>query len=137
MVLSMSGGPPDPSSMSQPKAHQPASTTQARRPLQREGAIILLSPAEQALEDVMPRSSPSPEPILGKRTYEQDGEQDGGDTEHEEEASATLQTQSLAPLVGNVTAATFRYATHKKLRVEQRSELEAFLQVSERFNNIL
>ena len=35
-------------------------------PLQREGAMILLSQAEQALRDAMLRSSPTPEPVLGK-----------------------------------------------------------------------
>ena len=77
----------------------------------------------------MLRSSPPPEQVLGKRTHEQDNEQEGGDTEPEEGTSATAQAQSL-PSLGNVTAATLRYATYKKLRAEQRDELEAFLQVS-------
>jgi len=44
----------------------PRSAPQPRRPLQREGAMILLSPAEQALQDAILRSSPPPEPVLGK-----------------------------------------------------------------------
>ncbi|KAF8952144.1 hypothetical protein BDZ97DRAFT_1880774 [Flammula alnicola] len=119
-------GSPD-TSVAQSQASQPLSTSQVRRPLQREGAIILLSPAEQALEDAMSRSSPPPEQVLGKRTHEQDDEQEGGDTEPEEGTSATAQAQSLPPSLSNVTAATLRYATYKKLRTEQRDELEAFL----------
>lgn len=110
---------------------QPVSSSQAHRPLRREGAIIFLSAAEQALEDAMSRSSPSPEQVLGKRTHEQDDEQGaGGDTEPEEGSSSSAQAQSLAPSLSNVTAATLRYATFKKLRAEQRDELDAFLQVS-------
>ena len=114
-------GSPTPS-----RASVPAS--QAHRPLQREGAIILLSPAEQALEDAMLRSSPPPEQMLGKRTHEQSDGQEG-DTEPEEGTSATAQALSLAPSLGNLTAATLRYATNKKLCAEQRDELEAFLHV--------
>ena len=105
------------------QASQPISTSQARRSLQREGAMILLSPVEQALQDAMLRSSPPPEQVLGKRTHD---EQDGGDTEPDEDSSVA----ALAPSLSNVTSASLRYATHKKLRPEQRDELEAFLQVS-------
>jgi len=42
------------------------SAPQSRWPLQREGAMILLSPAEQALQDAMLRSSPPPKPVLRK-----------------------------------------------------------------------
>jgi len=108
---------------------QPESTSLAR-PVQREGAIYILTPAEQAVENAMLRSSPPPEQVLGKRTHEQDDEQEGGDTEPEEGTSATPQARSLVPSLSNVTAATLRYATHKKLRAEQRDELEAFLRVS-------
>ncbi len=90
----------------------------------------MLTPAERALEIAMSRSSPPPEQVLGKRTHEQNDEQEGGDTEPEEETSATPQARSLAPSLSNVTAVTLRYATYKKLRAEQRDELEAFLQVS-------
>ena len=123
-------GSPD-ASAAQSQASQPVSSSQARRPLQREGAVILLSPAEQALEDAMLRSSPPPEQVLGKRTHEQNDEQEGGDTESEEGTSAiSAQAQSLTPSLGNVTAATLRYATYKKLRAEQCNKLKAFLQVS-------
>lgn len=116
-------------SASQPQSSQP-STLQGR-PLRREGAIILLSTAEQALQDAMLRSSPTPEPLLGKRTREKDDEQEGEETEPDEEGtSATGQALPLAPSFSNIRAATSRYATHKKLRAEQRAEVEAFLQVS-------
>jgi len=119
-------GSPD-TSAAQSQASQPRP-----RPIQREGAIVLLTPAERALQNAMLRSSPPPEQVLGKRTHEQndDDEQEGGDTEPEKGTSATGQARSLAPLYSNVTAATLRYATYKKLRAEQREELEAFLQVS-------
>ena len=78
----------------------------------------------------MLRSSPPPDQLLGKRAHVQDDEQEGGDTEPEESTSASAQAQSLAPSLSNVTAATLRYATFKKLRAEQRDELDAFLQVS-------
>lgn len=124
---SPTGSPDAPTAQSQ---SQPESTSLAHRPVQREGAIYILTPAEQALENSMLRSSPPPEQVLGKRTHEQDDEQEGGDTEPEEGTSATPQARSLAPSLGNVTAATLRYATYKKLRAEQRDELEGFLRVS-------
>jgi hypothetical protein len=131
-TFNTSAGSPD-ASTAQSQPSQPLSTSQ-RRPLQREGAVYLLSPAEQALEDAMLRSSPPPEQVLGKRTHEegdeQQGRDDGGDTEPEEGTSASTQAQSLAPSLSNITNATLRYATYKKLRTEQRDELEAFLQVS-------
>ena len=127
MVLptSPTGSPDTSAAQSQASRPQP-------RPLQREGAIILLTPAERALQNAMLRSSPPPEQVLGKRTHEQndDDGQEGGDTEPEEGTSATAQARSLAPSHSNVTAATLHYATYKKLRAEQREELEAFLQVS-------
>lgn len=120
-------GSPDPSAaLSQ--ASRTLSTSQANRPLRREGAVILLSTAEQALEDAMLRSSPPPESVLGKRSHEQDDEHEAGDTEPED-VTPSPATQSPAPSVGNVTAATLRYATCKKLRAEQRDELELFLNV--------
>ena len=122
-------GSPD-ASTAQSQPPQPVSTSQ-RRLLQREGAVYILSPAEQALEDAMLRSSPPPEQVLGKRTHEEDDEEDpDGDTELEEGTSTSAQAQSLAPSLGNITGITLRYATYKKLRAEQRDELEAFLQVS-------
>ena len=86
----------------------------------------------------MLRSSPPPEQVLGKRTHEEgdeqeDGDEPGGDTDLEERTSASAHAQSLAPSLANITDATLRYATYKKLRSEQRDELEAFLQVSTLF----
>lgn len=111
-------------SATQSQTPQPLSTSQIHRPLRREGAINLLSAAEQALQDAMMRSSPPPETVLGKRTPGGDGDQDG-DTEPDDETPVRE-----PPSHGNITAATLRYATHKKLRAEQRDELETFLKVS-------
>ena len=108
---------------------QPESTS-LTCPVQREGAIYILTPAEQAVENAMLRSSLPPEQVLGKRTHEQDDEQEGGDTEPEEGTSATPQAQLLVHSLSNVTAVTLRYATHKKLCAEQRDELKGFLRVS-------
>ena len=52
-----------------------------RRPLVREGAMFILSAAEQAMADAMARSSPVPEPVLGKRTYEAGEQTDDDDDE--------------------------------------------------------
>ena len=104
----------------------PTSTHQPGRPLQREGAMIFLSPAEQALQDAMLRSSPTPEPLLGKRTHREDD--DNGSDNNED--TSTPQPTQLLPSTSNITAAALRYATHKKLRPEQRDELENFLLVS-------
>lgn len=98
-----------------------------RRPLQREGAVVFLSRAEQALQDAMLRSSPTPEPVLGKRTHQDEDTLDGNDTEPDGEGSLT---QTSSPSISNVTAATLRYATRKKLRPEQRDDLQNFLLVS-------
>ena len=85
--------------------------------------MILLSPAEQALQDMILRSSLPPERVLGKRTHD---EQDGGDTEPDEDSSVMV----LAPSLSNVTTASLQYTTHKKLHPEQQDKLKAFLQVS-------
>ena len=84
------------------------------------------SRAEQALEEAMARSSPLPEPLVGKRAHEEDTDDDEEGDEPDEESRAVADTQ---PSLSNVSAATLRYATHKKLRTEQRSELDAFLKV--------
>ena len=109
-----------------PQASQMISAPLPRPPLRREGAIILLSAAEQAMEDAMLRSSPTPEPVLGKRTH---NSPDGDDTEPDDEPTTT-QSDSSLPLSSNVAAATVRYAAKKKLRPEQRDEVDAFLLVS-------
>ncbi len=97
------------------------------RPPRREGAVIILSAAEQAMEDAMSRSTPTPEPVLGKRTH---NSTDGDDTEPDDEPSTTPQPESSSSLSSNVAAATVRYAAKKKLRPEQRDEVDAFLLVS-------
>jgi len=102
----------------------PTSAPQPRRPLRREGAIILLSPAEQALQL---RSSPPPEPVLGKRPHQED---DNGGDDNRDTSTPPMQPQTSLPSLSNVTAAALGYATHKKLRPEQRDELETFLLVS-------
>ena len=109
----------------------PPTTHGSPRPLRREGAAFFLSVAEQALMDAMDRSSPPPEPILGKRTSEQDTDQDGGDATEPDEGDSTTETARPQGSSSDVTtAATLRYASRKKLRSEQRDEVETFLQVS-------
>jgi len=115
------GGTSTPCQVSQPMP-QLVSTLQACHLLQREGAMILLSPVEQALQDTMLRSS-APEQVLGKRTH---NEPDGGDTEPNEDSSV----MALTPSLSNVSSASLQYATHKKFCPEQQDEVEAFLQVS-------
>ncbi len=107
----------------------------APRPLRREGAQYFLSAAEQALEEAMSRSSPVPEMVLGKRTHLDDhpGE-NGGDTESDEEGSALSCPETTTPSLSNLAAATMRYASRKKLRPDQRDEIEAFLSVSAKPN---
>jgi len=101
------------------------------RPLQREGARFFLSAAEQAMEDAMNRSSsPIPELSLGKRTRPAGDPEDGNDTEQDEDLSPPVQPSSATSSFGNVTAAALRYASKKKLRPEQRDEVEALLLVS-------
>ena len=105
--------------------------TTSRRPLQREDAQYFPSAAEEALEKAMMRSSPPPEPLLGKRVRDDDHPGDDvHDTEPDEEGSPTANPQPSIPSMSNLTAATLRYATKKKLRPEQRDEVEAFFSVS-------
>ena len=118
-----------------PQSHNMASSQTSPaphgRPLRREGAQFFNSVAEQALEDAMMRSSPSPEPLLGKRVRHDDQE-DGGDhdTETEEDESPATRPQPPSISVSNLTTAALRYATKKKLRPEQSEEVEAFFSVS-------
>ena len=111
-------------------ASSQAPTAPHGRPLRREGAQFFLSEAEQALEDAMMRSSsPPPEPLLGKRVH--DDQEDGGHgTETEEDESPTTRPQPSSVSASNLTAAALRYATQKKLRLEQSEEVEAFFSVS-------
>lgn len=117
---------------------QPVPSSQPRRPIQREGAFRIenLTAAEQALEDAMNRLSSPPPEVLGKRTRE-DGSGEGSDSEPDEDSprngeqgASEMQPQSSQPSISNVTASTRRYAAKKKLRPEQRDELDAFLLVS-------
>ena len=107
---------------------QPIPSLQPHCLLWREGAIIFLSAAEQAIEDAMMRSSPTPEPVLGKRARQAHGATDGNATEPDDRPPLTTQPQSL-PSISNVAAATLRYVL-KKLHPEQRDEVDAFLLVS-------
>ncbi len=115
-----------------PTPAAPAGPSQAqissRHPPQREGAGYFLSRAEQALADAMMRSSPAPEPLLGKRgrVGDQPGDGDGDEDTEPEDESSTTQT----PSINSVTAVVLRYASKKKLRPDQRDEVEAFFSVS-------
>jgi hypothetical protein len=112
---------------------QPLPNIPPRRPLRREGAFRfeVLTPAEQAMEDAMlASSSPLPESVLGKRTRSADDPGDGGDTEPDEPGASGTWPRSELPSISNVAAIVFRYATTKKLRPEQRDEVDAFLLVS-------
>jgi hypothetical protein len=108
---------------------QPIPSSRPQRPLRREGAVIILTPAEQAMEDAMERSSPAPEQVLGKRAREVDDPADGNDTEPDDGSPLTTLPQP-EPSISNVLAATLRYMSKKKLRSEQRDEVDAFLLVS-------
>lgn len=113
------------------QAHPQATTLLPSRPLQREGAQFFLSAAEQAMEDAMNRSSsPIPATSLGKRSRQAGDPEDGDDTDHDQDLSLPMQPLSATSSFGNVTAAALRYASKKKLRPEQRDEVEALLLVS-------
>lgn len=117
---------PDP----QPPVSQPS-----RRPLQREGARYFLSTAEQAMADAMLRSSPPPETALGKRARQGEGDDprdrtdENTNTDPDEETSVSS-AQSPLPSLSNVATAALRYASKKKLRPDQRDEVDTFLLVS-------
>ncbi len=127
-----------PSNTGSPGALTAPPTQQFHRPLQREGAAFFVSAAEQALIDAMDRSSPLPEPLLGKRTHGQVHEEDHGeDTEPDEVDTTTETTRPQESSSDAITAATLRYASRKKLRPEQRDEVEAFLQACSFFDSCL
>ncbi|KAF8914281.1 hypothetical protein CPB84DRAFT_1841008 [Gymnopilus junonius] len=106
---------------------QPAMPTSSRM-LQREGAQIFPSASQTAIEQAMLRSSPPPEPLLGKRMRENNDED-----ENEPEPQAVEPSPSDGPpqtvmlSISNVNAATLRYATFKKLRPDQWDEIDSFL----------
>jgi len=107
--------------------HLPASSSQLPRTLRREPAVRFNTAAEQAMEDAMlASSSPPPETVLGKRTRPDDNSAVDADTELDEQGPSTLIRQP-PPSISNVTAATLRFASKKKLRPEQRDELDVFL----------
>ena len=89
--------------------------------------------AEQEIEAAMMRSSPPPAMVLGKRVHHDDqpgeGDDDDDDDDVDEEGSSTPRLQPLSS-ISNLTAVTMRYASRKKLRPDQRDEIEAFLSVS-------
>lgn len=118
------------------------SSQPTRHPLRREGAIYLptaaerASAAERAMEAAMLRSSSPPvEPALGKRVREGTDSEDhsdaDADADADREGSAPFAETALPspPSLSNVIAATMRYASRKKLRPEQRDEIEVFLSV--------
>jgi hypothetical protein len=130
---------PIPSTTGHPTPQQqPPPSSQPRRPIQREGAFRIenLTAAEQALNDAMDRLSSPPPEVLGKRTCG-NGSGEGSDSEPDEDSprngkqgALVVQAQSSQPSISNVTASTLRYASKKKLRPEQRDELDAFILVS-------
>jgi|ERR1700722_8237784 len=97
------------------------------RGLRREGAIAnILSMPEQALVDAMMQSSsPLPESVLGRRTRAEDDVGDGDRDDPDGTPRASAQ-----PSISNITAITLRYGSKKKLRQEQRDEVDIFLTVS-------
>lgn len=112
-----------------PQASDSILASYSHRPLRREGARYFLSPPEQAVEDARGGPSLAPEPVLGKRTR-QDDPPDGDDTEPDEGNSTSgTEPPSLSPSVSKVISATLRYASKKKLRPEQHDEVDAFLLV--------
>jgi hypothetical protein len=124
--------PPAPQQQQQP-------SSRPRHLLKREGAFCIknLTEAEQSLEDAMNRlSSLLPEVVLGKRTRQDgpggssDSESDGDTPRNNKQGALTLRPQSSQPSISNVTTSTRRYALKKKLRPEQRDELDTFLLVS-------
>lgn len=129
---------------SPPPANRPhAPTVHPSRRLRRQNAIIILSPTEQALADAMVQSSPpppdpSPSSILGRRARSDGGEDSGDSTEPDTSnppprgatAPAQPTLNSLQSPQGRVAADLRRYAFAKKLRTEQRDQVEDFLMVS-------
>jgi hypothetical protein len=97
------------------------------RALRREGAVIFSS-AEQVLADAMAQSSsPLPESLLGRRTR---ADSDVGGPDDDPDLDLTPRASTRAPSISNVTAVVLRYASQKKLRPEQRDEVDSFLTVS-------
>jgi hypothetical protein len=84
------------------------------------------------MEDAMLQSSsPPPESVLGKRTRREGEPGHGSDTGVDEEDPLTTQSQPAPPSISNVTGFTQQYVSKKKLRPEQRDEVDTFLLVSD------
>jgi hypothetical protein len=84
------------------------------------------------MEDAMLQSSsPPPESVLGKRTHREGEPGHGSDTELDEEGSSTTQSQPAPPSIRNVTGLVQQFVSKKKLRPEQRDEVDTFLLVSD------
>lgn len=118
------------------------------RPLRRQHAFIALTPAEQSIADVMVRPSPPPQlssSALGKRPRRpSSGEEDDGDTTDTDTnlpstASAVARSDTsnvnlLAPApppaaTAETPLSTVLQSASKKLRMEQREEVDTFLKV--------
>src|ERR1700722_17961225 len=105
----------------------PLSLTPPSRTLHREGTVIFLF-AEQALADTIAQSSPPlPESVLGRRTRADD---DVGGPDDDLGLDLTPRASAHSPSISNITAIVLRYASQKKLRPEQRDEVDAFIGVS-------
>jgi hypothetical protein len=124
---------PSPSTQVGPaSAAVPSQAPLQPRPLRREGAVVFQLPTagEQEMEDAMLQSSsPPPESVLGKRAHREDEPGRGSDTEVDEEDPSTIQPQLAPPSIRNVTGFTQQYVSKKKLRPEQRDEVDTFLLV--------
>ena len=88
----------------------------------------------------MLRSSPEPDAsdsLLGKRTRDATGNsQDGDETEPEDDGPPPIVEPAEPIPLGNIRAATLRYASQKRIRTDQRGELDAFLEVSTSLSRI-
>lgn len=95
----------------------------------------ILGPAEQAVVDAMLRSSPPPpspsaSSLLGKRTYPRFGDAGDGDNT-EPDTADTAATDCSTLVIGDTpTDILFRWVSRKKLRGEQREEVQDFFEVS-------
>lgn len=127
-------------------AHTLFMAIQPTRLLRRQHAVIFLTPAEQSIADAMVRSSPPPQAsssTLGKRLRRpSSGEEDDGDatdidTDLPSTAGVVARTEApslsllaLPPAAPVGTPlSTVLQPVSKKLRVEQREEVDAFLKV--------
>jgi len=110
--------------------YDPHTPTPRGRGLRREGAIAnILSAQEQALADAMMQSSsPLPESILGRRSRAEDDIGEPGDPDPDPDTTPRASAQTAS--ISNIMAIALRYASKKKLRQEQRDEVDIFLTAS-------